>query len=92
MKRAQPVRVGNAMRSVTSELSGRGNIQLQARRLGLDLDNDAARQVLAQIKHLEHEGFTFEAAEASVELMFHRRITRCAYSRAPPAPPPTPAC
>lgn len=67
-----PERVGNEMRSVTSELSGRGNLQLQARRLGLDLDNDAARHVLGQIKHLEHEGFTFEAAEASVELMFHR--------------------
>ncbi len=67
-----PERVGNEMRSVTSELSGRGNLQLQARRLGLDLDNDAAQHVLGQIKHLEHEGFTFEAAEASVELMFHR--------------------
>ncbi len=67
-----PERVGNAMRSVTSELSGRGNLQLQARRLGLDLDNEAAQHVLGQIKHLEHEGFTFEAAEASVELMFHR--------------------
>jgi 2-isopropylmalate synthase len=67
-----PERVGNEMRSVTSELSGRGNIQLQARRMGLDLDNEEAQRVLAQIKHLEHEGFTFEAAEASVELMFHR--------------------
>jgi 2-isopropylmalate synthase len=67
-----PERVGNEMRSVTSELSGRGNIQLQARRMGLDVDNEAAQRVLAQIKHLEHEGFTFEAAEASVELMFHR--------------------
>ncbi|MDD4881133.1 MAG: citramalate synthase [Gallionellaceae bacterium] len=67
-----PERVGNQMRSVTSELSGRGNIQLQARRMGLDLDNEAAQHVLGQIKHLEHEGFTFEAAEASVELMFHR--------------------
>ncbi len=67
-----PERVGNEMRAVTSELSGRGNIQLQARRLGMDLANEDAQKVLAQIKHLEHEGFTFEAAEASVELMFHR--------------------
>ena len=67
-----PEQVGNEMRAVTSELSGRGNIQLQARRMGLDLDNETAQHVLAQIKHLEHEGFTFEAAEASVELMFHR--------------------
>jgi 2-isopropylmalate synthase len=67
-----PERVGNEMRSVTSELSGRGNLQLQARRLGLDLGNEQAQHVLGQIKHMEHEGFTFEAAEASVELMFHR--------------------
>ena len=67
-----PEQVGNEMRAVTSELSGRGNILLQARRLGLALDNEEAQRVLAQIKHLEHEGFTFEAAEASVELMFHR--------------------
>jgi len=67
-----PELVGNEMRAVTSELSGRGNLQLQARRMGLDLDNEDAQRVLAQIKHLEHEGFTFEAAEASVELMFHR--------------------
>ncbi|MBU0501147.1 MAG: citramalate synthase [Gammaproteobacteria bacterium] len=67
-----PELVGNEMRSVTSELSGRGNIVLQARRLGLDLDNEQAQRVLGHIKHLEHEGFTFEAAEASVELMFHR--------------------
>ena len=67
-----PEQVGNEMRAVTSELSGRGNILLQARRLGLSLDNEEAQRVLAQIKHLEHEGFTFEAAEASVELMFHR--------------------
>jgi 2-isopropylmalate synthase len=67
-----PDLVGIEMRAVTSELSGRGNIQLQARRLGLDLDNETAQRVLAQIKHLEHEGFTFEAAEASVELMLHR--------------------
>ncbi len=71
----EPEQVGNVMRSVTSELSGRGNLQLQAQRLGLNLDNEAAQHVLAQIKRLEHEGFTFEAAEASVELMFHRLRT-----------------
>ncbi len=68
----EPALVGNDMRSVISELSGRGNVLMQARNLGIDLDRDEAQRVLAQIKHLEHEGFTFEAAEASVELMFHR--------------------
>ena len=67
-----PALVGNEMRSVVSELSGRGNIQLRARALGIDLNNEEAQRVLNHIKHLEHEGFTFEAAEASVELMLHR--------------------
>ncbi len=67
-----PALVGNEQRSVISELSGRGNIQFQAQSLGIDLDREEAQKVLGQIKHLEHEGFTFEAAEASVELMLHR--------------------
>ncbi len=67
-----PALVGNEMRSVVSELSGRGNIQLRAQDLGIDLNNEDAQRVLAHIKQLEHEGFTFEAAEASVELMLHR--------------------
>jgi 2-isopropylmalate synthase len=67
-----PGLIGNEMRSVISELSGRGNILLQAQQLGIDLDREEAQKVLAQIKHLEHEGFTFEAAEASVELLLHR--------------------
>jgi 2-isopropylmalate synthase len=68
-----PALVGNEMRSVVSELSGRGNIQLRAQALGIELDNDGAQQVLNHIKNLEHEGFTFEAAEASVELMLQRQ-------------------
>ncbi len=67
-----PALVGNEMRSVVSELSGRGNIQFRAKALGIDLDNDAAQRVLNHVKHLEHEGFTFEAAEASMDLILHR--------------------
>jgi 2-isopropylmalate synthase len=67
-----PALVGNEMRSVVSELSGRGNIQFHAKALGIDLNNEDAQRVLNHIKHLEHEGFTFEAADASVELMLHR--------------------
>ncbi len=67
-----PALVGNQMRSVISELSGRGNVLFQARQLGIDMDREDVQKVLGQIKHLEHEGFTFEAAEASVELMLRR--------------------
>ncbi|MDD2686490.1 MAG: citramalate synthase [Gallionella sp.] len=67
-----PALVGNEMRSVVSELSGRGNIQLRAKALGIELDNEAAQRVLNHIKKLEHEGLTFEAADASMELILHR--------------------
>ena len=67
-----PALVGNEMRAIVSELSGRGNIQMRAQELGIDLNNEDAQKVLNHIKQLEHEGFTFEAAEASVELMLHR--------------------
>jgi len=67
-----PALVGNEMRVVVSELSGRGNVVYQARAHGMDISHEAAAQVLQQIKELEHQGFTFEAAEASVDLMMQR--------------------
>lgn len=67
-----PERIGNEMRAVVSELSGRGNLVYQARAHGLQISPEEAKEVLHQIKKLEHKGFTFEAAEASVDLMLHR--------------------
>ena len=67
-----PALVGNQTRAVVSELSGRGNLVYQARAHGLEINREDAQRVLHQIKELEHRGFTFEAAEASVDLMLHR--------------------
>ncbi len=67
-----PTLVGNQQRSVVSELSGRGNILEKAAEFGVDVDNEQARQVLAQIKELEAQGFAFESAEASMSLMLRR--------------------
>src|SRR5512143_1023036 len=69
-----PARVGNEMRVVVSELSGRGNLLSKAEEYGLKLDagTDVAG-VLAAIKELEARGFSFEAAEAAVALMLARR-------------------
>jgi len=69
-----PTLVGNQMRTVVSELSGRGNLFSKAEELGLDIENDAAASaVLEEIKALEAKGFSFEAAEASVLLMLYRK-------------------
>ncbi|MFN2138395.1 MAG: citramalate synthase [Candidatus Promineifilaceae bacterium] len=67
-----PALVGNEQRSVVSELSGRGNIIDKAQQFGLDTESLDVRRVLEEIKRLESRGFTFEGAEASVELMLRR--------------------
>ena len=70
-----PTLVGNQMRTVVSELSGRGNLFSKAEELGLDVkSSDAVADVLQEIKKLEARGFSFEAAEASVVLMLHRHM------------------
>ncbi len=69
-----PQLVGNQMRTVVSELSGRGNLFSKAEELGLDVkDKDAVSKVLQDIKALEARGFSFEAAEASVAMMLYRQ-------------------
>lgn len=69
-----PLLVGNEMRVVVSELAGRGNVMSKAEEFGLTLGDDRAdvNAVLQRIKELEAQGFHFEGAEASVELMLRR--------------------
>ncbi|HYC72817.1 MAG TPA: citramalate synthase [Opitutaceae bacterium] len=68
-----PAAVGNAMRVVVSELSGRSNLVSKAAELGLaSLDEATGAKVVEVIKAREHEGFSFEAAEASVALLARR--------------------
>ena len=66
-----PELVGNRMRIVVSELSGRGNVRMRAQELGLEL-NGNERVVLQRIKELENRGFQFEAAEGSFEMLVRR--------------------
>jgi 2-isopropylmalate synthase len=67
-----PTLVGNQKRAVVSELSGRGNILYKAEEFGLTTNREEAKQVLQQIKELENQGYTFEGAEASVDMMLRR--------------------
>jgi 2-isopropylmalate synthase len=68
----EPTLVGNQQRSVVSELSGRGNLVDKVHQFGLNMESLDLRKALEQIKMLESQGFTFEGAEASVELMLRR--------------------
>ena len=67
-----PTLVGNEKRAVVSELSGRGNLVYRGQSQGIDVTREGAKEVLQEIKKLEHQGFAFEAAEASVDLLLHR--------------------
>ena len=68
-----PAVVGNEMRVVVSELSGRANVVSKASELGLqNVDAATGAKVVELIKAKEHEGFSFEAAEASVALLVRR--------------------
>ncbi len=69
-----PALVGNSTRVVVSELSGRGNLLSKAEEYGLDINGgQEVAEVLNEIKELESEGFSFEAAEASVAMMLKRQ-------------------
>ncbi len=68
-----PVKVGNEMRVVVSELSGRANVASKAAELGLaGIDEKTGAKVVELVKAMEHEGYSFEAAEASVLLLVRR--------------------
>jgi 2-isopropylmalate synthase len=67
-----PALVGNEMRVLVSDLSGRGNLLSKAEQFGLNVDSDAAVRVLEDIKTLESAGFVFEGAEASIAVRLLR--------------------
>jgi 2-isopropylmalate synthase len=66
-----PGTVGNSRRILVSELSGGSSMVLKAKEYGFDLDKGApeTRAILAELSRLEHEGYVFEGAEASFELL-----------------------
>jgi 2-isopropylmalate synthase len=68
-----PELVGNKMRVVVSDLSGRGNLLSKAEEHGVEVEGDEVIGVLNEVKELEARGFSFEAAEASVTMMLKRQ-------------------
>jgi 2-isopropylmalate synthase len=69
-----PALVGNHQRVLVSDLSGRANLVYKARQFGLDLDglDPHVRKLVNEIKELEHRGYQFEGADASLELRMQR--------------------
>jgi 2-isopropylmalate synthase len=71
-----PAVVGNERRVLLSELSGKSNVIYKAMERGLkiDLSSPAAKDVVEKLKKMEHDGFQFEGAEASFEMLFDRMV------------------
>jgi 2-isopropylmalate synthase len=67
-----PELVGNVRDVLVSELSGRGTVIEKAAEAGIELDEAAAARTVERVKRLEHEGFQFEAADGSFELLMRR--------------------
>lgn len=73
-----PESVGNERRFLMSEVSGRTTVLAKLAEVAPELHKNSPEvaQIVAQLKELEHEGFQFEAADASFELMVLRTLGR----------------
>jgi 2-isopropylmalate synthase len=67
-----PAVVGNSRDVLISELSGKGAIVEKATAAGISADEDFAARVVERVKALEHQGFQFEAADGSFELLMRK--------------------
>lgn len=72
-----PALVGNDMRMLVSEMAGRASVELKGRELGFDLgnDRDLVSRVTDRVKEMEARGYTFEAADASFELLLTEEVS-----------------
>ncbi|MFH1641139.1 MAG: citramalate synthase [Candidatus Omnitrophota bacterium] len=73
-----PVLVGNRRRILVSELAGKTGVLIRAKDLEFDLkkDDPSTRKILKLVQKLEHQGYHFEAAEASFELLMKRALKK----------------
>ncbi|TMV47789.1 citramalate synthase [Paenibacillus mesophilus] len=69
-----PELVGNKQRVLVSELAGQSNLLAKAQELGLDMSNETnqTKHIIEKIKELEHQGYQFEGADASLELLLRQ--------------------
>jgi 2-isopropylmalate synthase len=67
-----PASVGNSTRFLLGDLSGKASVELKAEELGIKIDDRALAGVVDELKELEHQGYHFEVADASLELLLLR--------------------
>jgi len=78
-----PAVVGNDMRILVTEMAGRASVELKSRELGIDLAGhpETLSRVTDRVKNLEARGWSFEAADASFELMVRSELGDAAAQR-----------
>ncbi|MEC4017654.1 citramalate synthase [Streptomyces sp. H27-D2] len=78
-----PARVGNAMRTLVSDMGGRSSIELQARELGYQVSagSEPVARAAAKVKELESRGYSFESADASFALLLLEELAGGRLSR-----------
>jgi 2-isopropylmalate synthase len=71
-----PASVGNDMRMLVSDMAGRASIELKSQELGIDVgaNKEAVSRVVDRVKEMELRGYTFEAADASFELLLREEL------------------
>ena len=71
-----PALVGNDMRMLVSDMAGRASVELKAKELGVDLsgDRETLGRIVERVKDMEMAGYSFEAADASLELLLREEI------------------
>ncbi|RJL25069.1 citramalate synthase [Bailinhaonella thermotolerans] len=71
-----PAEVGNDMRMLVSDMAGRASVELKGKELGYDLSGDRAKltELTDRVKEMEARGYTFEAADASFELLLRETV------------------
>jgi len=69
-----PELVGNERRLLISELSGTAAIMAKARKLDASIDKATSRRILEAVQELENQGYEFEAAEGSFQLLVRKTL------------------
>jgi 2-isopropylmalate synthase len=75
----EPEKIGNSRRILISDQSGRSNVLHKAKQFGIDLDSSdpAITGILSRLKELEKQGYQYEGAEASFELLMRKALGTC---------------
>jgi 2-isopropylmalate synthase len=71
-----PESVGNHRNIIVSDMAGKSNIQKKLSEMGVEVDEDGLRRVLARVKEMEAQGYQFDAADASLKLLVERVLDK----------------